>query len=92
MKNYFKVAIVQRKKPTLFSRIQTALLSFTGGAMLVVFVAITVFIVTNYEQGLFLADGSLHFSRSLMLFILMLILIFLISTTRAIAETSCTTY
>ena len=78
MKNYFKVAIVQRKKPTLFSRIQTALLSFTGGAMLVVFVAITVFIVTNYEQGLFLADGSLHFSRSLMLFIFMLILIFLI--------------
>lgn len=78
MKNYFKVAIVQRKKPTLFSRIQAALLSFTGGAMLVVFVAITVFIVTNYEQGLFLADGSLHFSRSLMLFILMLILIFLI--------------
>ena len=46
--------------------------------MLVVFVAITVFIVTNYEQGLFQADGSLHFSRSLMLFILMLILIFLI--------------
>lgn len=78
MKNYFKVAIVQRKKPTLFSRIQTALLSFTGGAMLVVFVAITVFIVINYEQGLFLADGSLHFSRSLMLFILMLLLIFLI--------------
>lgn len=78
MKNYFKVAIVQRKKPTLFSRIQAALLSFTGGAMLVVFVAITVFIVTNYEQGLFQADGSLHFSRSLMLFILMLILIFLI--------------
>ena len=78
MRNYFKVAIMQRKKPTLFSRIQTALLSFTGGAMLVVFVAITVFIVTNYEQGLFLADGSLHFSRSLMLFIFMLILIFLI--------------
>jgi nitrogen fixation/metabolism regulation signal transduction histidine kinase len=78
MRNYFKVAIVQRKKPTLFSRIQTALLSFTGGTMLVVFVVITFFIVTNYEKNLFLPDGGMCFSRNLMFFIFMLLLIFLI--------------
>ena len=78
MKNYFKVAIIQRKKPTFFSRIQTALLFFTGGTMLVVFVAITVFIVINYEQSLFLLDGGMYFSRTLMLFIFMLFMIFVI--------------
>jgi nitrogen fixation/metabolism regulation signal transduction histidine kinase len=78
MRNYFKVAIVQRKKPTLFSRIQTALLSFTGGTMLVVFVVITFFIVINYEKNLFLPDGGMCFSRNLMFFIFMLLLIFLI--------------
>lgn len=78
MRNYFKVAIVQRKKPTLFSRIQAALLSFTGGTMLVVFVVITVFIVINYEQNLFLSGGGMCFSRNLTFFILMLFLIFLI--------------
>ena len=78
MKNYFKVAIMQRKKPTLFSRIQTALLSFTGGAMLVVFVSITIFVVINYEKNIFFLDGGIYFSRSLMLFILMLLLIFVI--------------
>jgi nitrogen fixation/metabolism regulation signal transduction histidine kinase len=78
MRNYFKVAIVQRKKPTLFSRIQAALLSFTGGTMLVVFVVITFFIVINYEKNLFLPDGGMCFSRNLMFFIFMLLLIFLI--------------
>lgn len=78
MRNYFKVAITQRKKPTLFSRIQAALLSFTGGTMLVIFVVITVFIVTNYEKNLFLPDGGMCFSRNLMFFILMLLLISLI--------------
>jgi nitrogen fixation/metabolism regulation signal transduction histidine kinase len=78
MRNYFKVAIMQRKKPTLFSRIQAALLSFTGGTMLVVFVVITFFIVTNYEKNLFLPDGGMCLSRNLMFFILMLLLIFLI--------------
>ena len=78
MRNYFKVAIMQRKKPTLFSRIQAALLSFTGGTMLVVFVVITFFIVINYEKNLFLPDGGMCFSRNLMFFILMLLLIFLI--------------
>ena len=78
MRNYFKVAIVQRKKPTLFSRIQTALLSFTSGTMLVVFVAITVFIVINYEQNIFLLNGCIHFSRTLMFFILILLFIFVI--------------
>ena len=78
MRNYFKVAIVQRKKPTLFSRIQAALLSFTGGTMLVVFVVITFFIVINYEKNLFLPDGGMCFSRNLTFFILMLFLIFLI--------------
>ena len=78
MRNYFKVAIVQRKKPTLFSRIQAALLSFTGGTMLVVFVVITFFIVINYEKNLFLPDGGMCFSRNLMFFIFILLLIFLI--------------
>lgn len=78
MRNYFKVAIVQRKKPTLFSRIQKALLFFTGGTMLVVFVVITFFIVINYEKNLFLPDGGMCFSRNLMFFIFMLLLIFLI--------------
>ena len=78
MRNYFKVAIVQRKKPTLFSRIQAALLSFTGGTMLVVFVVITFFIVINYEKNLFLPDGGMCFSSNLMFFIFMLLLIFLI--------------
>ena len=43
--------------------------------MLVVFVVITFFIVINYEKNLFLPDGGMCFSRNLMFFIFMLLLI-----------------
>ncbi len=77
MKNFFKVAIIQRKKPTLFSRIQTALLLFMAGTMLVLFVIFSVFIVTNYDSNFFLSSQDRVFSGNLVLFFAILLVIFL---------------
>ena len=76
MKNFLKVAITQRKKPTFFARIQTALLLFTAGTMLVMFIVYSVFIVLNYDSNLFLFQQG-GASSKLMFFLCISLLIFL---------------
>lgn len=76
MKNFLKVAITQRKKHTFFARIQTALLFFTAGTMLVMFIVYSVFIVLNYDPNLFLFQQG-GASSKLMLFLSISLLIFL---------------
>ena len=78
MKNFFKVAIIQRKKPTLFSRIQTALLLFMAGTMFVVFLIFSLFIIINYDSALFVAEQGEWISSNLMLFIVFLLVIFFV--------------
>lgn len=78
MKNFFKVAIIQRKKPTLFSRIQTALLLFMAGTMFVVFLIFLIFIMTNYDSNLFEAKQGEWISSNLVFFIVILMVIFLV--------------
>ena len=78
MKNFFKVAIIQRKKPTLFSRIQTALLLFMAGTMFVVFLIFSLFIIINYDSALFVAEQGEWISSNLMLFIVILLVIFFV--------------
>jgi nitrogen fixation/metabolism regulation signal transduction histidine kinase len=78
MRNYFKVAITQRKKPTLFSRIQTALLLFMAGTMFVVFLIFSLFIMTNYDSSLFATKQGEWISCNLVLFIIILLVIFLV--------------
>jgi nitrogen fixation/metabolism regulation signal transduction histidine kinase len=78
MRNYFKVAITQRKKPTLFSRIQTALLLFMAGTMFVVFLIFSLFIMTNYDSSLFATKQGEWISCNLVLLIIILLVIFLV--------------
>ncbi len=78
MKNFFKVAIIQRKKPTLFSRIQTTLLLFMAGTMFIVFLIFSIFITTNYDSNLFVAKQGEWISCNLVLFIIILSVIFFV--------------
>jgi nitrogen fixation/metabolism regulation signal transduction histidine kinase len=78
MRNYFKVAITQRKKPTLFSRIQTALLLFMAGTMVVVFIIFSLFIIINYDSNLFATKQGEWISCNLVLFIVILLIIFFV--------------
>ena len=78
MKNFFRVAIIQRQKPTLFSRIQTALLLFMAGTMFIVFLIFSIFITTNYDSNLFVAKQGEWISCNLVLFIIILLVIFLV--------------
>ena len=77
MKNFLKVAITQRKKHTFFARIQTALLLFTAGTMLVMFIVYSVFIVLNYDSNLFLFQQG-GAGSNLMLFLSISLLIFFV--------------